>query len=503
MKNTVKNISLLLVLLLFFQCGEDGTIGIIEYGDITGKVLDRETQSPIENVKISLSPTNNSVFTDADGNFKFEEVEAQEYSIRAEKQGFLDSFEAAVVSKEAAINVIFELDISTALNKPPTKPNLLTPTDGTSDLENKVTLTWEATDPDEDVLKYSLEIRNDFNNDVIIIDNISETSYELENLKFGAKYLWQVKVSDDINATVISDLFSFTVKDDPANRFLYVKEVNGNSVIYSSNYDFNENAVLDELELTSTSTNSWRPRKSTSANLIAFLRNDNNQAHIFTMKPNGSEITKVTSSVPVAGFNLNEIDFSWSQDGSRLLYVNFDKLYVINKDGSGLQMLYETADGSLITECDWSFDGATIALKTNDSSGYNGSIYTIDMNGNVLNTVVTGVQGALGGLNFSASGNKLLFTRDVSDFQSSSYRQLDTKIFIYDFQAMTLQDVSDSQKEAGTNDLDPRFSPNEASVIFVNTSNDGVSQKNILSVNLSGSVQRESLFENATMPDWE
>ena len=176
---------------------------------------------------------------------------------------------------------------------------------------------------------------------------------------------------------------------------------------------------------------------------------------------------------------------------------------MINKDGSGLQEIYETTDGSLISECDWSFDGTKIALKTNNASGYDGKIFTIDMNGNILHTVLTGVQGALGGLNFSASGNKLLYSRDISDFQSANYRQLNTNLFVYDFLTMASTDISNTEKTNGTNDLDPRFSPNEAEVIFVNTSNDGVSQKNIYKMNISGSVQRTKMFEDATMPDWE
>ena len=62
----------------------------------------------------------------------------------------------------------------------------------------------------------------------------------------------------------------------------------------------------------------------------------------------------------------------------------------------------------------------------------------------------------------------------------------------------------------GTIDVDPRFSPSEAEVIFVNTSNDGISERSIYtqSINddgsdLGNSFERELKFENAIMPDWE
>jgi len=67
---------------------------------------------------------------------------------------------------------------------------------------------------------------------------------------------------------------------------------------------------------------------------------------------------------------------------------------------------------------------------------------------------------------------------------------------------MTSTPIS-TEKSAGTNDLDARFSPNEASVIFVNTSNDGVSSQNILTMPISDLDARVTLLENASMPDWE
>ena len=225
-------------------------------------------------------------------------------------------------------------------------------------------------------------------------------------------------------------------------------------------------------------------------------------------RSDGSNLFKVTS-VPVAGFNNFEMDFSWSTNGQELIYSNFNKLYKINKDGSGLTLIYTTPDGSMISECDWSYDGSKIALKTNDFNGYNVKIYIIDMVGSVVKTILTGVAGAAGGLNFSVDGQLLLYTKDVSAYQdgSGNYRQLDSRIFIYNLATNTTIDIStESDKPLGTNDLDPRFSPNNAQVIFMNTSNDNVSQKNVMTIDLSSSMTdlvRTALFSNAEMPDYE
>jgi Tol biopolymer transport system component len=112
-------------------------------------------------------------------------------------------------------------------------------------------------------------------------------------------------------------------------------------------------------------------------------------------------------------------------------------------------------------------------------------------------------------LNFSVDGQLLLFTRDISGYQdgSGNYRQLDSHIFIYKLSDNTINDISsESEKAMGTNDLDPRFSPNNAQVIFMNTSNDNISQRNVMVIDLNSSMtdlSRATLFTNGEMPDYE
>ncbi|MGJ8761595.1 MAG: carboxypeptidase regulatory-like domain-containing protein [Polaribacter sp.] len=497
----LRKILVLITLVLIFSCGEETTFGVVEFGEITGRVVKANSFEPIENAKITLSPTNNTTFTDANGEFFYEEVPVNEYSIEASKEDFLTSFEPVSVEVDATVNIVFEMQGESTLNIPPITPVLILPIDGAVDIDSSVELVWSSLSVDDDELTYRLEIKNDFDNNVIQVQNLSDTTYVVPNLKFGGKYFWQVAVTDNINSEVLSASNSFTVKGDPKNRYTYVRVEGGNNVIYSSSLDedFNE---INTIKLTESNSNSWRPRKNNTVNLIAFLRLYNNEAHIFTMKPNGSEVKRVTSDIAVNAFDLNEVDFSWSTTGDQLIYPSFDKLYLINKDGSGLQMIYKTTNGHLITECDWSNDGTKIVLRTNNSDGYDGAIYTIDMSGNVLNTVVSANVGALGGLNLSVDGNLLIYTKDVSDFQSSNYRRLNNKVFKYNFSTMTETEMIIS-KPPGTNDLDPRFSPNEAEIIYVNTSNDGISEKKIFTSPIDGDNRREEIFTEAIMPDWE
>jgi hypothetical protein len=60
-----------------------------------------------------------------------------------------------------------------------------------------------------------------------------------------------------------------------------------------------------------------------------------------------------------------------------------------------------------------------------------------------------------------------------------------------------------TEKIAGTNDLDVRYSPNEAELIFLNTSNDGISVKNVVKCGIGVANSRTTLFTGSSMPDWE
>jgi len=490
------------ILFLFFMysCNED-KIEEGQTGTLTGNVVSMGDNLPLANVKITTQPSSSTVFTDELGEFIIEDILVGQYSVQAEKEGYLVDFESTNVIANSAVNVVFELQISTANNKPPSKPVLIAPADDSSDVSLAVEFIWSATDPDDDVLTYKIRIKNSVNNDIVLIEDILDTLYVVSNLSLGIKYFWEVSVSDNINEEVWSTTNSFETIDTTGNRFLFVKQENDNNVIYSSDAD-----AVNEIALTSNTQNSWRPRNNLVTSTIAFLKTDNFETHLFTMNPDGSNVFKVTT-VSIDGFKQSELDYSWSSNGSKLIYPHFDKLYEINKDGSGLRLVYQTQDGSFISECDWSSDGNTIALKTNNSNGYAVSIYTIDMEGNILTTILTGVNGAASGLNLSVDGRMLLYTYDISEFESSAYRQLDSRMFIYYFDTDTKVDIS-VDKISGTNDLDPRFSPNESEVIFVNTSNDGVSPKNIftqgVNTNNTGNLfNRSELFTNSIMPDWE
>lgn len=497
MKNIFNILTFFLFIFSLSSCSED-LVDKVQVATLKGIVIKKGTNQPIKNVKVFTTPSTETVFTKDDGSFVIENIPLGDYSVRAELTGYLTSFQGvSFKNNEQTVSVVFEMSDDDSLNSSPSVPVLLSPVDNAVDQPLAVDLTWDCNDADSlDVLKYKVVVKNDFDANVIEIKDLTDKHYYLENLKFGVTYYWQVSVSDGINPEVNSPVFRFKTSTTPNNRFHYVKKMNGSYYIVSSD-EANVN-----FQFTPFDKNSWRPRLNQNSQLIAFLRTVGGNAQIFTANTGGSNPFQVTA-VPVAGFDNAEIDYAWSKNGKEFLYANFTKLYRINKDGSGLQLVYTTPDGSFISECDWSYDGSKIALKTNDANGYNVKIYIIDLVGNTVKTVLENVLGAAGGLNFSVDGSKLLYTYDISGHQEANYRQLDTHMFIYNLVTDENIDLSVlSEKPDGSNDLDPRFSPNDADVIFVNTSNDGISAKKITKVILQDN-SRTDLFPDAEMPDWE
>ena len=495
----MKNLLLFSILTIFlFGCSEDLLDGT-EKGTLKGTVRLDLTNEPLANVKITTTPSTLTVFSDEEGNFEIvESMPMGDYSVKAELNGYVTEVEpVSITDIDQTVTIVFEMITDETLNQPPTTPVLISPENLATNVPNDVTLQWESTDVDEDTLMYRVLLTNNTTNELTEFPELEESFLDLTNLDFGTTYTWQVVVSDDINEEVFSESSQFTVRSNPEYRYHYVQKEEGNFIIKSTNLE-------ESIYITNSTYSSWRPHKNNIAQKVAYLQTIAGQTHLVTADLNGANPHQV-SQAPVHGFRPDVMDFDWNTNGSRFIFPSFDKLYRINYDGTGQTQIYQTADGQFITKCAWNYDGSKIAIVTNNINGYDAKIIILDGNGGFLQTIFEGSLGAVGGLDWSITGDRLLYTHDVSGYQDADYRQLDTHIFIYNFSDQTSTDLSElSEKPIGVIDVDPQFSPNDAEVVFTSTPNDLISIKSVYIIDLNDvEFTRTLVLHNAEMIDYE
>ncbi len=489
---------LLLTLLLGSNCREY-TVQPTLPGSMVGTVIQEGSDIAISNATISTTPPTSLLLTDDLGRFALKNIAPGTYTIRAEKDDFISKFESITVLEEKTANVIIKLPLDTLSNIAPTIPLLLAPRDNSIGRSIDLTLSWQAEDKDgNEELRYDVLLCEDkqTNCEKIAID-IAENTFELEDLKYNTVYFWQVIAKDQTTA-VYGGIWRFKTVRFPNHPFVYCKLKNGQYDIYSTD------GVGDEFRLTYGPSSSYRPRISPNRQMIAFINNSGVAPHLYVVNRDGTNLKQVTKEVPIGGFNNMDLDFSWSSGSNQLLYGNNAKLYRIKINGTNLTEIAQAPEGFTFSEVDWFFGlvGNKIAARVTGQTVYESSIFIIDVFGNYLQEIFTDIPGRTGGLQFSPDGKFILYTHDVSGHEDINSQQLNTHIFIKNLENGVTFDLSNISKAAGTNDLDPRFSPDGTKVIFVNTDNQEGSIRNIMTMDIDG-TNRTVLFEDAEMVDWQ
>lgn len=491
-----KSILIFLSVFLLLFCCKENTIQPDLVGNIIGVVLDADDNTVIIGASVTTSPATNALVTDNTGKFQYTDIPIGNYIITVSKNNYEKTTVSILVRDGETTTPTILLSKSTTSNNPPEKPTNPFPETSAVNQPVELKLMWSASDPDaNDSLWFDVYLYESNNPlQIKIASDITDTTVSVENLKFNTTYFWQVVVKDSITNTNGS-IWSFTTMNVPDNHIFFATNRDGNFEVYS--LDTTDNSSI---RLTSNSWRDWYPRLNPSRTKIAFVSDEQVNPQIFTMNKNGSDILRITT-IPIAGYYNNGIGFSWSPDGGRLIYPNYNKLYSIDQLGANLTQIATAPADRNFRETDWSPANNKIVVLTVGEYPYDSEIYLMDANGNNMTLILSNLPGCMESPSFSVDGNSIMFTRDISGYESQDGRQLDSHIFIMDISGTDSTDIS-LNKPTGTNDLEPRFSPDGANVIFTNSSNVPGSQSDIWIMNADGS-NRIKIFENAIMPEWK
>ena len=108
MKNLYKYFSLVAIISLFTCCAED----IVDVtGSISGIVKDYTTGLTVENCQVALAPSGNTVFTDANGRYTFDNLNPGTYTLTFTKIGYMD--QSASVELLAGQSILKDIQLET------------------------------------------------------------------------------------------------------------------------------------------------------------------------------------------------------------------------------------------------------------------------------------------------------------------------------------------------------------------------------------------------------
>jgi TolB protein len=492
--------SYILILSIFsFQACQEETVDPVTFGKVNGKILLGNTNTPVEGVLIFTTPASSNSLSNNAGEFELENIPSGSIGLKAEKSGFITSTSNISVPINGTASTTIRLFPDTLSNTLPSAPVIVSPLSGSINVSIPTTFSWrKSIDPNKsDSLKYEITLFDSNNpNGMVIATNLRDTFFRTNTLLYNTNYFWQVNVKDKANIAINGSLAGFKTKDLPSDfRIYFAKKTNG---IYNI---FAGNDKGESIQITNGSSGKFRPKISPNRNKIAFIDGQGIDLQIYIMDKDGSNIKKV-SSIPISGFSPSELDYTWAPDGNTILYMNNRKLFLVNIDGSNTRTFSDAPSGFTFTEVDWSANSNQVLARITGTNIFDSQILILDgNNGQAISQIVQNAPGNTGGPAYSINGLSFLYTQDIQGFESQDGRQLDSRIFVKVISTQSTADLS-FKKISGTNDFDPRYSADGSKVIFVNTPNDLISQKDIYIMDITGE-NRKILFPNAEMPDWK
>ncbi len=487
-------IKCIFIAVILLSCNDDDYIPET-YGSIYGRVSETDTTILLSSALVSTNPSTTAVYTDSLGIFRINNVSSGEYTVTASLDGYKTGTATITVNTNMTTDIDFLLKESSSDNTSPYFIDRFSPANDTVVNIDSVLLKWMGADDDDDDLYYDIIVYSKDDGTPIIEEyDLEDTSLLLTNLSYATNYFWQITINDEINNEVESSIRNFTTKNRPDNEYLYVSNTNGIFEIISSNDSGSKKYIPIDNQISK-----WSPVFSPNGKKFAYTQLYNSEMHIYTFTFSSGNIEKITS-LPLEGKYNGGAGFSWSNDGNNILYAHNNKIVSVNVSSGTYSFIAQLEEDISIRDIIEVPESSGYIALLNGSEIYNNLIISLDNSGNITDTIVADSVGIISSPALSITGEDLLYSYDKSGYEATNGRQLDARIFTLNLQTREVTDLSNNKTE-GTNDLNARFSPDGAHVIFTNSSNILNSIKDTYIMSLDGE-DRTLLFSNATMPDW-
>jgi len=478
------------ILFLFFLSCKEDTVEPTFYGSIEGRVIDSETNQPITNAAITTSPPTSSIITDSNGEFIIENIPTGSYSITAKKHSYTSSTISISVKEGDVTEAVLILgkDVETQ----PSAPEQPLPENKAENQDISITLSWSSSNnSSSDSLKYDVYLYSSGSTlQERVAENLKDTIYVVENLKYNTTYFWQVAAKDTGSEGSYSSVWSFKTKPLPNYSYLFSSDIDGDYEIFLGNDDGTT------IQLTDNASKEIWPQFISSTSSLVYVSDADLENHIYVKALDSNSPVKITR-LPIASYNNVGIGFDVSPTENYIIYGNYDKLYRIEPDGQNLVQLAVAPQGLNFREVSYSEQEDKIVALLIGSTPYESFIYMMDADGSNMELLVNDVPGALGAPSFTVDGSSVIYTVDISGNETVDGRQLNSHIYRISLDTLSTKDLS-FRKPDGTNDLFPRYSSNGSKIIFMNGSNS--SKDTQIWIMDSSGENRTLLFEDGKFP---
>jgi TolB protein len=286
-KLLINRFFVLLISLFFLGSCTEEKLMLDTTGSITGRVLDQEDLSPIVNAEVSTNPPTHIVLTDSMGYFELEDVKVGNYNVIAKQKDYFTSSTAVNVNMNLTTQLIINLTKRiTDVDLPEFTHNYY-PANQQTHVPVNTVFSWQVKNRNDSVT-YNLKLYESGQPESITMENLTDTFALVTGLKFSTTYLWQLS-AENSKGKIFTDIRTFTTHAFPENFLLYAKRVNDASQIFVA-----DTLAHMHIQLTHNNYHSWRPVANPQKTRIAFLSTQNISPQLYTMKPDGTDVRRIT-----------------------------------------------------------------------------------------------------------------------------------------------------------------------------------------------------------------
>lgn len=216
MKNYISFI--FLICLTFMTSCDEEKLDIVNYGSVSGTVMDGDTYLPISGVLITTTPASISLLTDAEGKFTIPKIAEGEVAVNVKKKEYLSNTISVAIFGEEETTLDFllykdENDIGDISIFDPVPGN------GALDQLTGFTMKWNVEGKKAQTeLTYSIYLFES-NSTVqrLVGDGIIDKQVTVADLQYSTTYYWYVVANYEGNKIAFSPTWSFKTRAEPVN----------------------------------------------------------------------------------------------------------------------------------------------------------------------------------------------------------------------------------------------------------------------------------------------